>query len=182
MILHELPAEVLDILSRHAASPRLIAHLIIVHDVAVTLVRQINASWPTLTYDQESVLIGAAIHDVGKTIYTNELTGPGNQHEEIGPQLLLQDGFQEKHARFARTHGRWNREASTQLEDVLVAFADTIWKGKRDESLEQEIAQEIARRCHEEPWDVYMKLDDIACDIANDAHDRILWQGKHPLL
>jgi HD superfamily phosphodiesterase len=81
MMLHELPPEVLDFLSRHAASPRLIAHLIVVHDVAVTLVRQINVAWPTLTYDQESVLIGAAIHDVGKTIYTNELTGPGNQHE-----------------------------------------------------------------------------------------------------
>ncbi len=40
---------------------------------------------------------------------------------------------------------------------TLVAFADTIWKGKRNEALE------------------------IACELAKDAHDRILWQGKYPL-
>ncbi len=45
---------------------------------------------------------------------------------------------------------------------TLVAFADTIWKGKRNEALEREIAQQIARRCREETWEVYMKLDDIA--------------------
>ncbi len=64
---------------------------------------------------------------------------------------------------------------------TLVAFADTIWKGKRNEALEREIAQQIARRCREETWEVYMKLDDIACELAKDAHDRILWQGKYPL-
>ena len=64
-----------------------------------------------------------------------------------------------------------------QLEDLLVAFADTIWKGKRDEALEQEIAQQIAIQSQEELWQVYIKLDDIASDLARDAHDRILWQG-----
>ncbi|MBV9231431.1 MAG: HD domain-containing protein, partial [Chloroflexi bacterium] len=155
MMFHKLPPEVLDILAKYAASPRLVAHLIIVHDVAVTFTRQLDAYWPTLEYDRESVLIGAAIHDVGKAVYTNELTGPGWQHEEIGPRLLLEGGFPEKYARFARTHARWDQGPSVQLEDVLVAFADTIWKGKRDEVLEQEIAQQIARRCQEESWQVY---------------------------
>jgi hypothetical protein len=179
MLFHELPPEVLDILAKYAAPPRLVAHLTIVHDVAITLIKQLDISWPMLEYDRERVLMGAATHDVGKAVYTNELTGPGTQHEEIGPQLLLESGFQETHARFARTHAQWDRELSVQLEDGFVAFADTIWKGKRDEGLEQEIAHQIARRCQEEPWQVYMKLDDIACELAKDAHERILWQGKH---
>jgi hypothetical protein len=181
MSFHELPPEVLDMLAKYAAPPRLVAHLTVVHDVAVMLIRHLDASWPRLEYDKKRVLIGAATHDVGKTVYPNELTGPGVQHEEIGPQLLLESGFPETHARFARTHAQWDREAPVQLEDVLVAFADTIWKGKREESLEREIAQQIARQYQEEPWEVYMKLDDIACELAKGAHDRILWQGKYPL-
>lgn len=181
MPFHKLPPEVLDILAKYAAPPRLVAHLTVVHEVAIMLINLLGSSWPVLEYDRERVLMGAATHDVGKAVYTNELTGPGTQHEEIGPQLLLESGLPEAYARFARTHARWNQDPSAQLEDLLVAFADTIWKGKRDESLEQEVAQQIAMRCQEETWQVYMKLDDIACDLAKGAHDRILWQGKQAL-
>jgi HD domain len=181
MPFHELPPEVRDILAKYAAPPRLVAHLTIVSDVAIKLIKRLDTTWPMLEYDQERVLIGAATHDVGKSVYPNELAGPGTHHEEIGPQLLLESGFPEAHARFARTHAQWDREASVQLEDVLVAFADTIWKGKRNETLEQEIAQQIAKQCQEEPWQVYMKLDDIADELAKDAHDRITWQGEHTL-
>ncbi len=181
MSFQPLPPEVMDLLAKYAAPPRLIAHLTVVYDVATALITCVDALWPRLDYDREGVLIGAATHDVGKLIYPNELTGPGSQHEEIGPQLLRESGFSEVHARFARTHARWDREASAQLEDVLVAFADTIWKGKRDEALEQEIAWRVAQRSGEEIWEVYMKLDDIACELAKGAHDRILWQGTHAL-
>jgi hypothetical protein len=178
MPLHELPPDVLDILAKYTAPPRLVAHLTIVYDVALKLIKQLEVSWPLLDYDQECVLIGAATHDVGKVVYPNELSGPGVQHEEIGPQLLMEAGLSETQARFARTHGRWYQEAAVQLEDVLVAFADTIWKGKRDEALEQEMARQIARQCREEPWQVYMQLDDIAQELAKGAHDRILWQAE----
>jgi hypothetical protein len=125
MLFHKLPPEVLDILTKYAAPPRLVAHLTIVHDVAIRLIKHVDASWPMLEYDRELVLIGAATHDVGKVVYPNELTGPGTQHEETGPQLLLESGFQDTYARFARTHAQWDREPSVQLEDVFVAFADT---------------------------------------------------------
>jgi hypothetical protein len=179
MPFHELPPEARDLLAKYAAPPRLVAHLTIVHDVAFKLIKHFKACWPTLEFDQQRVLFGAATHDLGKAVVTNELTGPGSQHEEIGPQLLLECGFPEAYARFARTHAQWDREASPQLEDLLVAFADKIWKGKRDEALEQEIAQQIARQCQEELWQVYIKLDDMANDLAKDAHDRILWQGTY---
>lgn len=179
MLFHELPPEARDLLAKYAATPRLVAHLTIVHDVALKLIKYLKACWPTLEFDHQRVLFGAATHDIGKTVATNELTGPGSQHEEIGPQLLLDSGISEAYARFARTHAQWDREASPQLEDLLVAFADKIWKGKRDEALEQEIAQQVARQCQEALWQVYIKLDDIASDLAKDAHNRILWQGTH---
>jgi len=181
MSFHELPPEVLEILANYSASPRLIAHLMVVHDVAIRLIEHLAVSWPLLAYDRHSILIGAAIHDIGKVVYPDERTGPGTRHEEIGPQLLLESGFPETATRFARTHARWKQETSVQLENLLVAFADTIWKGKRDEVLEQAIATQIASQCQEEIWAVYIKLDDIAGELAQDAHERILWQGKHSL-
>lgn len=181
MSFHDLPPRTLEILTKYAAPPRLIAHLVVVHDVAVTLLAQLQAGWPELVYDRERVLLGAATHDIGKVIYTDELAEPGARHEEVGPQLLLACGLSEAEARFARTHARWEQEPSFQFEDVLVAFADTIWKGKRDEELEQAIARLIAQQSREEIWQVYIKLDDIACELAKDADERILWQGKHAL-
>ena len=179
MPFHELSPEARDLLAKYAAPPRLVAHLTIVHDVALKLIKHLSACWPMLEFDHQCVLFGAATHDIGKAVVPSELTGPGSQHEKIGPQLLLESGFPEAYARSARTHAQWDQEASPQLEDTLVAFADTIWKGKRDEALEQEMTQQIARQCQEELWQVYIKLDDIANDLAKDAHDRILWQGKY---
>jgi len=179
MQFHNLPSETLGILAKYDAPPGLVAHLTVVYDAAITLIQQLNACWPQLVYDQEGVLIGAATHDIGKAVYTHELTGPGSQHEVIGPQLLLESGLPENRARFARTHARWEQEPDVQLEDLLVAFADTIWKGKRDEALEQAIAYQIAQRCQEESWQAYMELDDIACELTKNSDARILWQGRY---
>lgn len=179
MILHKLPSTVTVLLDGSAASPRLVAHLTLVYNAALQLTQKIDEYWPTLVYDREAVLLGAATHDVGKVVYKNELTGPGNQHEEIGPRFLLQQGFPEKYVRFARTHARWYQEPVILLEDVLVAFADTIWRGERNEFLEKELVKQIAQSCNETPWSVYMKLDDIATDIAKDAPERLMWQGNY---
>lgn len=181
MQFHDLPPEAQTVLAKYAAPPRLVAHLIVVHDIAVQLVARLATTWPLLTYDQQDVLLGAAIHDVGKVVYPDELTDPGSRHEEIGPRLLLESGFPANFARFARTHARWQQDDSAQLEDLLVAFADTIWKGRRNEALERAIASHIASQSQEEVWEVYIKLDDIADELAQGAHERILWQGQHSL-
>lgn len=181
MVIQNLPYEVEQILSKYNAPPRLKAHLILVHDTALMLIKKLSAYWPLLAYDKDAVLLGAATHDIGKIIYTNELSSSGNEHEEIGPRILQEHGFPEKYTRFARTHARWYMETPPTLEDLLVALADTIWKGGRDEKLEQEIVRQISTRCQEEAWSVYMKLDDITCDIAINAHERIIWQGRYPV-
>lgn len=162
MVQNTLPPDILDLLQRLQASPKLIAHLAIVHAAALVITGELATYWPTLHYDKQAVLFGAATHDIGKIAHPQELTQPGKQHEESGPALLMQQGISVHYTRFARTHGRWQAEVPAQLEDLLVAFADKTWKGQRDEALEQAIVQHIAEQTHEEPWNVYMKLDDIA--------------------
>ncbi|GCE45226.1 HD domain-containing protein [Thermosporothrix hazakensis] len=177
MQIQHLPESIQAILAKHAAPPRLVAHLTIVHDVAVRLTARLQHHWPHLTYDRQAVLIGAATHDIGKAIVREELTGPGSRHEEIGPQLLRESGLRESYARFARTHNQWAQESP--LEDLLVAFADTIWKGKRNIELEEALVKRIASQCQQEVWSVYMQFDEIAEELAQDAHHRLLWQGTY---
>jgi putative nucleotidyltransferase with HDIG domain len=131
-----LPQDVHDLLAELEAPPRLIAHLTLVHQVALELTHVIDRTWPDIPFDRQAVLRGAAIHDIGKVIYPEELREPGKQHEEAGVALLQRHGFSAEQARFARTHGQWRDDPAVQLADLLVALADTIWKGQRDEQLE----------------------------------------------
>lgn len=131
-------------------------------------------------FDKEAVLFGAATHNVGKIVHPEELRGLGHAHEEAGVKLLLQSGIAGHLTRFARTHGQW-KEQKTSLEDLLVALADKIWKGKRDDALEQTVADLIAARSGEEVWKVWLQMDDILSDIAASADDRLSWQARHPV-
>lgn len=127
-----LPDEVIELLGAVNAPSRLVAHLKLVHDTAATVLRSLRERWPALPIDTDAVLFGAATHDIGKACCHAELTAPGHEHELIGERLLLDAGITPERARFARTHGKWEEGA---LEDLLVALADKVWKGKRDETL-----------------------------------------------
>ncbi len=177
MEFRELPIEVVKILSTVGASPRLIAHLTLVHDTALRITEQIDKIWPSLKYDVKAVLIGAASHDIGKSVYKEELRLPGKQHEEIGPKLLVQHGLAESYARFARTHAQWQSGAAT-IEDLLVALADKIWKGQRSANLEAALTNFLAKKCNQEEWNVYLKLDDLINEITKDADARLNWQNQ----
>ncbi|MBN9391657.1 MAG: HDIG domain-containing protein [Chloroflexi bacterium] len=180
--LRELPPEISGILAKVKAPPRLVAHLRLVYDVAVTVTSKVELVWPQLTFDKEAVLIGAATHDIGKAIYPEELSGSGKNHEKIGPELLLKNGLDEKYTRFARTHARWNEESENiGIEDLLVAWSDKVWKGKREESLEMVLCRKIAEKCGEEPWQTFLKLDEFAGTITKDADARLAWQAQYPI-
>jgi putative nucleotidyltransferase with HDIG domain len=182
MEIRELPPEISGILAKVKAPPRLVAHLQLVYDVAVTMASRVEVTWPELVFDKEAVLIGGATHDIGKAIYPAELSGSGKNHEEIGPGLLQKLGLDEKYTRFARTHARWNEETENiGVEDLLVAWADKIWKGKRDETLEMVLCRLIAEKCREETWETYLKLDEIAATITKDADARLAWQAQYPI-
>ena len=68
-----LPDEVEYILKRLSVPPRLYAHLLLVHDVAYTLIKAITGTWDNLNIDEDLILFGAATHDIGKCIHINEL-------------------------------------------------------------------------------------------------------------
>ena len=176
-----LPVDAARLLNAHGAPPRLRAHLILVHDMATALVDAVAAAWPQVVVDREAILFGAAVHDIGKIVHMEELSGPGSAHEEAGYRLLIADGVPERLARFARTHGQWPDRDDISLEDLLVALADRVWRGKRDETLEERVAQLVAIRSGEELWQVWLRLDDLLTEIAADAGARLAWQANHPI-
>jgi hypothetical protein len=176
--IRELPHDARQVLERVNAPPRLVAHLALVHDVAADLLQSLSAQWPDFPIDKEAVLFGAATHDIGKVLHPAELTGPGSNHEQDGPPMLEQLGIPADRSRFARTHGTWKQEAILTLEDMVVALADTCWKGKRDEELESGFASRIADLQGLEKWEAFLALDEILSKLTSHAEERLVWQSQ----
>lgn len=180
MNLRPLPPEVVNLLSTHAAPPRLVAHLELVHDVAAELTEKLALRLPELKFDRKAVLMGAATHDIGKAICTRELSEHGSQHEELGHQILVAAGFPPAHARFALTHGGAQREPNPTIEDLLVRTADAIWKGGRYHDSEMELVRAIAEKLALPEWNAYSVLDEILSELASSASERLLYHADHP--
>ncbi|HEV8191354.1 MAG TPA: hypothetical protein VGP82_07690 [Ktedonobacterales bacterium] len=67
-----------------------------------------------------------------------------------------------------------------RIEDLLVALADTWWRGKRDRALETAVGAQIARHTDNAEWEVFVALDDIAAAVTSEADARLRWQTQHP--
>lgn len=169
----ELPELAVRLCAKAGAPPRLVTHLTIVHDVAVSFCQSLDARYPNLEYDGETVHLGAALHDIGKAFHPEELSGQGNQHENAGEQFLMKEGVPHAVARIARTHGQWRGEVSPFLEDLLVALADKVWRGARDEQLETLIVNNLSTVTAVQAWEAYSALDRIVRSIAVNADTRI---------
>jgi len=81
----------------------LIAHLVLVHDVASRLAEKLSASFLNAKFDRSAVLFGAATHDLGKALDVDELVQSGKEHERHGFELLAGMGIDEGRARFVHT-------------------------------------------------------------------------------
>lgn len=173
----QLPTEVQLLCDRIGAPPLLVAHLRMVHDAALSITLQLRERFDALNFATEEVLMGAAMHDLGKVLHPDEMTGPGDQHEEAGPEFLVQNNVAPHMARFARTHGQWHEEG-LQLEDLLVALADHVWKGKRNEELEALVVTRIAEKTSLEHWEVFAGVDEILDDVASLAGARLFYQKQ----
>jgi hypothetical protein len=172
-----LPQDVEELQAKLNAPKRLKKHLIIVQDVAATLADAFQQAWATLRLDKDLVCFGAATHDIGKVLHQNELFGHGSRHEEDGPTLLMDYGYTPEQSRFARTHGSWRTESDLTLEDLLVALADTCWRGQRESDLETMIATMISHQIGVESWEVYVELDDVLSEVTSRAEERLALQG-----
>ena len=178
--LHPLPASVVALLDAEGAPPRLVAHLLLVHDVSVRLLRALREAWPGLRFDADAVVWGAATHDIGKAHHREELSGPGKAHEAAGERLQLARGVPPTLARFARTHGARESTPDLALEDLLVILADTAWKGKRSRELDDQVVAALSAATGAPAWDVFLKLDTILEALAADADPRLAWHGRFP--
>ena len=116
--------------------------------------------------------MGASLHDAGKIVHPDEMSSPGHEHERAGERLLLANAVPAAVARFCVTHASWDT-ADIAIEDLLVALADKLWKGKRDDELERRVADALARDAKREPWEVFAALDAICEAIAGDGPERL---------
>ncbi len=173
-----LPEEAQRILLQLSASPRLLAHVVLVHDAACTLIDRISAEFPEAEFDADLVRFGAATHDVGKITHLDELTESGkNKHQRAGVELLQSVGIAPERARFAWTHSNWTGEHIT-LEDLLIALADKAWKGKRIEALEVRTAEFLSVATLRPQWACNAELDEILQIVAKDADKKLAWQSS----
>lgn len=177
--LRPLPARAAELLVDLAAPPRLAAHLRAVHDVACELTEWVRLRYPRARFDGAAVEFGAAVHDIGKVLHPEELSGPGSRHEPAGRELLLARGVEPGSARFADTHASWAADG-VELEDLLVSLADKVWKGKRVADLEQLVVDRLAPAGGQEPWEALLALDDVLDRIAAGADGRLAFQGSFP--
>ena len=171
-----LPDEIESVFSTLGVPPRLYAHSLLVHDVANKLLEWINGTWGNLNINKDLVLFGAAGHDIGKSVYINELSEEGHKHEQEGLRLLRSLGFSEEKSQFAASHALWS-ESST-LEELAVSLADKIWKGSRVAELEDLAAAKIATVTNRERWKVFRSLDTIIQVIARDSDKRLFFQNN----
>ncbi len=171
----DLPSDIQRILDDLHCPALLVRHLILVYNVGLLLTKKIQLEFPNVTLLEEEIVFGTATHDIGKISFKKELSEKGKQHEQAGFETLIAYGINEKMARFTKTHGNWEQE-NIKIEDLIVALADKIWKGKRIDSLEEKLIKEISTGINSEYWTVYSKMDSIISEICLGADARLNWQ------
>ncbi|NHZ44947.1 phosphohydrolase [Massilia aquatica] len=152
------------------ASARLLRHLQLVGEAADALIDIYNSL--DLRFDARLIELGAAVHDAGKITFPEELDGPGSRHEPAGQALMLANGVQPAVARCCVSHAAW-QEPGNSFEELSVALADKLWKGKREEELELRVIDLIAAQRGQSRWDVFTTLDGAFEDIAVGGSERL---------
>lgn len=159
-------------LAELGASPHLVRHHELVLEAATLLVTAWCEVVPGVAFDERQVLQGAALHDAGKIRFPEELAVPGHRHEEAGEALLLEAGVAPDVARHCVLHASW-ADHTDDIEVLLVALADKLWKGKRVPELEEALVRVALERSEESEWEVRMRLDDVFERVAEGGQERL---------
>ena len=75
-------------------------------------------------------------------------------------------------ARCCLSHGRWD-EMDVSFDELLVALADNLWKGKRNEPLERRVVEGAASLRGGPFWDLFVPMDSLFESIAAGGEDRL---------
>jgi hypothetical protein len=59
------------------------------------------------------------------------------------------------------------------LEELVVALADNLWKGKRNNELEYRVINKIANVLDRDYWEIFITLDSGFEEVAAAAADRL---------
>jgi hypothetical protein len=152
-------------------APRhLLQHVDLVGEAADLLLLALRAN--QIEVNEQFVLVGVVIHDVGKIVHPAEMTAPGNSHEPTGEQMLLAAGAPAEIARVCLSHARWSQMPAT-LEELIIALADKLWKGVRVSELENMVITECATRSNKDYWQLFVGLDSSFERIADRGPDRL---------
>ncbi len=60
------------------------------------------------------------------------------------------------------------------LEELLVALADNLWKGKRNTQLEDIVIKRLAIQCKKDYWELFLEMDLCFEIIAIEGDSRLL--------
>lgn len=159
-----------ELLENLGAPPKLLLHVKLVGEAAEILVKELREL--KIPFDQDFVRFGAAFHDAGKIVYTSELSAPGDFHEAAGEKLLLENGVDERLARVCRSHGKWET-IDCSFEEYVIALADKLWKGKRENVLEETVIDRATELLKTERWKTFVSLDSCFERIASEGDERL---------
>ena len=160
-----------ELLKKLDAPPRLIRHAYLVSEAADLLIEKLDNIGIKL--DTNFVRLGTALHDVGKIIHLDELISKGNKHEADGESLLIANGIEPNLARCCRSHAQW-QAMDCSLEELLIALADKLWKGKREVELEKEIIDRLSKLTSKDYWQLFIELDNHFETIASTGEERLV--------
>lgn len=167
----ETLSEAYDFLENLGAPPKLLFHVKLVGEAAEVLIEKLSSL--KVPFDADFVRLGVAFHDAGKIIHTNELSEKGNFHEAEGEKLLLENGVDEKLARCCQSHEKW-KTMKCSYEEYLIALSDKLWKGKRENSLENIVIDKTVELLKQPRWKIYVELDLCFEKIAENGDSRLL--------
>jgi hypothetical protein len=60
------------------------------------------------------------------------------------------------------------------LEELIVALADTLWKGKRNATLEKRAIEAVSERLGQSFWNLFIELDNSFESVAAGGATRLL--------
>lgn len=158
-------------LEKLGASSTLVIHVKLVAEAAELLITKLRSL--DIGFDISFVRLGVAFHDAGKILHPEELQVKGIKHEAAGEQLLITNGIDAALARCCRSHGQW-RTMECTLEELLVALADTLWKGKRSQDLENLVVKRLSKQHSRDYWELFMEMDACFEKIAEDGYSRLI--------
>jgi hypothetical protein len=153
------------------APPSLVTHVRLVGEAAEALLAEFRRLGVPL--DADFVRAAVVLHDAGKILHPGELHGGGSEHEVAGDTLLRAHGVNPALARCCLSHARWD-QIPCSPEELVVALADTLWKGRRNATLEKRVIDAICERLDQSFWNLFVELDDCFEAIAADGAMRLL--------